>query len=84
MAAGPRSASSSDWTARVRWNLVGGRIRRGEKIGAALRRHLLSTLGHGVSWARRGEATMHRWFDLGGSYPDAAKSDTTKQTCSAG
>ena len=46
------------------WNLVGGRIRRGEKIGAALRRHLLSTLGHGVSWARRGEATMHRWFGL--------------------
>lgn len=34
------------------WNLVGGRIRRDEKIGAALRRHLLSTLGHGVSWAR--------------------------------
>jgi len=34
------------------WNLIGGRIRREETVGAAVRRHLLSTLGPGVSWTR--------------------------------
>ncbi len=34
------------------WNLVGGRIRRGEQADAAVRRHLLSTLGPRISWTR--------------------------------
>ena len=34
------------------WNLVGGRIRRGEHVDAAVRRHMRSTLGPKISWTR--------------------------------
>lgn len=35
------------------WNLVGGRILRGESVADAASRHLASTLGDGITWRPR-------------------------------
>ena len=49
------------------WNLVGGRINRGETVGEAAERHIASTLGEGFRWRRR---DFERPDTVGEYFPD--------------